>query len=69
MTITQKALANGNPRCWHCLNRLVYKKGGGFKFEELVDPIGNTHRVHLDCLKPALESDPSLKRLTPPSKL
>lgn len=50
MTLSKKAIENGNPRCWHCLNRLVYKKGGGFKFRLVQDPIGATHRVHLDCL-------------------
>lgn len=52
--LTEKAKKNGNPRCWHCLNRFVYKKGGGFIFEEVVDPIGHVHRVHLDCLKKVL---------------
>lgn len=49
--LSEKALKNGNPRCWHCLNRLMFKKGGGFIFVEVIDPIGNVHRVHKDCLK------------------
>jgi len=48
--MTPKAIANGNPRCWHCLRRLMYKKGGGFKFALVVDPIGAEHRVHLHCV-------------------
>lgn len=52
--MTPKALANGNPRCWHCLNRLTYRKGGGFRFELVRDPIGSEHRVHLDCLQKVL---------------
>jgi len=54
VTYTPKALQNGNPRCWHCLNRLVYQKGGGFKFRLVRDPIGNEHRVHFDCLEKVL---------------
>lgn len=49
-----KKLANGSPLCWHCLRRLVYAKGGGFKFREVVDPLGHKHRVHIDCLEKAL---------------
>lgn len=35
----------------HCLNRLVYKRGGGFTFALVRDPIGHEHRVHKDCLR------------------
>lgn len=52
--MTPKALANGNPLCWHCLNRLMYAKGGGFKFVLVRDPIGAEHRVHRDCLERVL---------------
>jgi hypothetical protein len=52
--MTPKALKNGNPRCWHCLNRLVYRKGGGFNFRLVRDPIGAEHRVHIDCLPKVL---------------
>lgn len=48
--MTPRAIANGNPRCWHCLNRLTYKKGGGFRFSLVVDPLGAEHRVHLACV-------------------
>jgi hypothetical protein len=51
MSLTPKALANGNPRCWHCLNRLVYKRGGGFSFALVRDPGGTEHRVHHDCVR------------------
>lgn len=62
MSPTKKAMENGVPFCWHCMNRLVYRKGGGFKFSTLVDPVGNEHRVHVACLQLALEEDPSLKK-------
>lgn len=52
--MTPKAIANGNPRCWHCLRRLTYKKGGGFKFALVMDPIGAEHRVHLHCVDDVL---------------
>lgn len=48
--MTPIAVRNGNPRCWHCLNRLVYAKGGGFKFARVRDPLGGEHRVHHACL-------------------
>lgn len=48
--MTPKAIANGNPRCWHCLNRLTYKKGGGFCFALVRDGGGAEHRVHKDCV-------------------
>lgn len=49
--LTAKAIANGNPRCWHCLNRLVFKKGGGFNFALVRDRDGTKHRVHHDCVR------------------
>lgn len=50
MKLTPAATRNGNPRCWHCLKRLVYRRGGGFHFALVRDPIGAEHRVHKDCL-------------------
>jgi len=47
--VSPKKLANGNPLCWHCLKRLVYKRGGGFTYREVVDGGGTVHRVHHDC--------------------
>lgn len=49
-----KKLKNGCPLCWHCLNRLVFQKGGGFKFALVRDQLGTEHRVHLDCLARAV---------------
>jgi hypothetical protein len=63
--MTPKAIANGNPRCWHCLNRLVYKKGGGFKFDLVVDPLGAEHRVHHHCVDDVIGD--GVKRVPKPS--
>lgn len=52
--MTPKAIANGNPRCWHCLNRLMFKKGGGFTFKLVRDGGGTEHRVHIACLPYAI---------------
>lgn len=41
--------------CWHCNRQLVRKKGGGFKYTLLKDPIGNEMRVHKDCAKEAVD--------------
>lgn len=50
MPLSAKAIKNGCPRCWHCLNRLMFKRGGGFIFKEVIDGGGTKHRVHKDCL-------------------
>lgn len=52
--MTPKAIANGNPICWHCMKRLTYRKGGGFKFVLVTDGGGTEHRVHLDCQERAI---------------
>lgn len=36
------------PRCFECGNRLVYTKNG-LAFRAWVDPIGNTHKMHINC--------------------
>ena len=50
----------GSSLCWHCLRQFHIKKGGGFKFRLVADPVGNKHRVHLDCLPRVLEDQPEL---------
>ena len=45
----------GPSLCWHCFNRLVYHRGGTFKFALVRDKGGTEHRVHHDCVQPALE--------------
>lgn len=47
----------GVPICWACGNQLVIKKGGGFVFRLVVDPIGHKHRVHKDCLERTLSPE------------
>lgn len=53
--LTPKAIANGNPRCWHCLKRFVYRRGGGFIFDLVVARDGGEHRVHKDCVTAVCE--------------
>lgn len=52
---TAKAIANGNPLCWHCLKRFVYKRGGGFNFALVADRGGVEHRVHHACVTQVCE--------------
>ncbi len=41
----------GAKSCWHCGNRLRTKKGGGYTFAVVRDPLGAKLRVHKDCLQ------------------
>ena len=41
--------------CWHCQRQLLPKKGGGYYYATVVDPVGNKHRVHKDCLTRTIE--------------
>ncbi len=63
--MTPAAIRNGNPRCWHCLNRLMYAKGGGFKFLLVRDGGGTEHRVHGQCLPRVLGDGVVAVRTTP----
>ncbi len=54
MTLSAKAIKNGCPRCWHCLNRLMFKKGGGYSYREVTNADGTVHRVHAQCLEAVL---------------
>jgi hypothetical protein len=43
--------------CWHCNKQLQRAPGKGkglFYFHLVLDPVGTEHRVHGDCLAPAL---------------
>lgn len=60
--MTPAAVARGPSLCWHCLNRLVYAKGGGFRFA-LVEQAGVAHRVHLDCVERVVGDGVRLKPL------
>lgn len=37
--------------CWHCSRQLMWKGKGEFSFALVVDPGGNEHRVHKNCLR------------------
>jgi hypothetical protein len=39
--------------CWHCNKQLMRVKGG-FIYSTLIDQIGNSHRVHKDCVQAAI---------------
>lgn len=41
--------------CWHCNRQLMYKtgKGAGQYFAQVIDQIGNIHKVHINCVKAA----------------
>lgn len=41
----------GSKHCWECGRMLQLKKGGGYYFKELKDPLDNTHRLHIVCYK------------------
>jgi len=41
----------GVKSCWHCGNRFRTKKGGGYTFATIRDPIGAELRVHKDCVR------------------
>lgn len=41
--------------CWHCQRKLLPKKGGGYYFAIVEDPLGHRHRVHKDCLQWSVE--------------
>lgn len=40
--------------CWHCRNQLMRRKGGGFIFRLVQDPMGHQHRVRQSCLPDAV---------------
>jgi len=50
--------------CWHCQRKLLPKKGGGYYFASVEDPLGNNHRVHKDCLAESIREG-NLAKLTP----
>jgi len=54
---------HGPSLCWHCLNRLVYKRGGGFIFATVQEVDGSEHRVHKECVRPCIE-DTQRKEVT-----
>jgi hypothetical protein len=49
----KKFKIGGVSQCFHCQRQLVRIKGG-VRFAEIVDPLGNTSRVHKDCAKEAI---------------
>jgi len=55
----------GVSQCFHCQRQLVRIKGG-FRFTEIIDPIGNRVRVHKDCEKRAIgDGYKSIPKATP----
>lgn len=40
--------------CWQCFRDLMKKKGGGYFYAVVTDPVGGKHRVHHDCVKAAV---------------
>lgn len=49
--------------CWHCLKQLQRAPGRGlglFYFHLVIGADGNRHRVHGDCLRPALDDGAKL---------
>jgi len=43
--------------CWHCQQKLMPKKGGGYAFAVVIDQLGNKHRVHKVCLDRCIRVD------------
>jgi hypothetical protein len=43
--------------CWECNKQLMLMRGGLFSFQLVRDRAGVEHRVHKQCLEPALQSD------------
>lgn len=39
----------GSRFCWECGKKLMTKRGGGYTYKLVQDPLGNPHRVHLNC--------------------
>lgn len=41
----------GARKCWHCGRQFRTKRGGGYTFAIVKDPIGNELRLHKDCVR------------------
>lgn len=40
--------------CWFCGKKLQLKRGGGYHYATIKDPIGNELRIHLACTQQAI---------------
>lgn len=49
--------------CWHCNRQLQRVEGEKYKFYYVTveDPIGHTHRIHMDCLEESVAAGNRLK--------